>query len=435
MEWEPEAAGSQADYASSSGSHVPWSGTTSAVGRATNPGSKAHPNGCKPCNKFNPARPHDSCKHDQNCEFCHELHERPKHRGQRGRHALQRRQYLESRGEQPAEFTELVDQIYKVPHTVLEEIKRLLASIPHRHREEKVLNILERIKEIGENAQNARPDNSRLRGARVATCDTASAMSELDGRFKWLVGTLHLLIRKMWDAKEPQERVRKVIVDILDECQQLPKMVDSQWDPSTDAFRAQVRAQSAAPPWVKEAFKLGGDLKWLESHVRALAARRSGEREEVEALLGKIKDPCDRLPNPLKSVRQERLRSTTSLEELSETLHRVLEECKQDLFRDDDAEETEHEEDIFDYDKRKQTSAAAAEGPLGPLAAASSSSGGGLPLPPPCERAIASMEPRLAAAVGQELRSLPPDERAMWCRKQAQEFLRLADLLRPRVLQ
>eukprot|EP00931_Biecheleriopsis_adriatica_P088808 TRINITY_DN63044_c0_g1_i1.p1 TRINITY_DN63044_c0_g1~~TRINITY_DN63044_c0_g1_i1.p1 ORF type:complete len:450 (-),score=64.52 TRINITY_DN63044_c0_g1_i1:171-1442(-) len=49
---------------------------------------------CKPCIKFNPMKP-SACNKSGDNPFTHDL-ERPKHRGQRGKHALQRRQYLDS---------------------------------------------------------------------------------------------------------------------------------------------------------------------------------------------------------------------------------------------------------------------------------------------------------------------------------------------------
>eukprot|EP00440_Ansanella_granifera_P037721 gb/GFBE01040922.1/.p1 GENE.gb/GFBE01040922.1/~~gb/GFBE01040922.1/.p1 ORF type:complete len:383 (+),score=37.57 gb/GFBE01040922.1/:1-1149(+) len=83
--------------------------------------------GCKPCNRYFPIRP---------CLFCDTTHERPKHRGQRGRHALQRRQYLESRVHR-----HVVDNVCEVLPPINDEIKKmrspsgdlpsLLASRPH----------------------------------------------------------------------------------------------------------------------------------------------------------------------------------------------------------------------------------------------------------------------------------------------------------------
>ena len=106
-----------------------------AGGHASNPGSKKHGDNCRPCNKFNPHRgwgpDNDSCKHGNSCEFCHEHHDRPKHRGQRGRHALQRRQFLESRDTEFPWFVALVDKIYTLPPEVMEEVKARLQNLKY----------------------------------------------------------------------------------------------------------------------------------------------------------------------------------------------------------------------------------------------------------------------------------------------------------------
>jgi len=107
--------------------------------KPSNMGSKNHPDDCKPCNKFNPARPDDSCKHGNACAFCHGAeHERPKHRGQRGRHALQRRQYLEARDKMPEELREIVDKVYQEPPLAMENVKKILLTLDLSTREMQV---------------------------------------------------------------------------------------------------------------------------------------------------------------------------------------------------------------------------------------------------------------------------------------------------------
>lgn len=49
-----------------------------------NLGSMLHPHSCKPCARFHSSI-QGSCKYGNNCDFCHEAHQPPGHRGSRGR--------------------------------------------------------------------------------------------------------------------------------------------------------------------------------------------------------------------------------------------------------------------------------------------------------------------------------------------------------------
>ena len=56
-------------------------------------------------------------------------HERPKHRGQRGRHALQRRQFQLNRGTEFPWFVAPVDGLYQKPHEAVEDVKARLQNL------------------------------------------------------------------------------------------------------------------------------------------------------------------------------------------------------------------------------------------------------------------------------------------------------------------
>jgi len=134
---------------------------------------------------------------------------------------------LETRDQERPEFTRLIDDIYKVPHETIDTIKQKLARYNSDEKDIKVMHVLERIRDIGENAQSARPDNMRLRGARI-TADSAPSIAELDGRCKWLVGTLHLMVRKMKDAGEDLHDLQRTVDGILQEVKDLVSCVDEE---------------------------------------------------------------------------------------------------------------------------------------------------------------------------------------------------------------
>lgn len=225
-----------------------------------NPGSRMHPATCKPCNKFNPDRP-DSCKHGDLCDFCHYPHDRPKHRGQRGRHAQQRRQYLETRDSLSEEMKNLTDRVYEVPHEAFEEVKKRLQTVPRECRHQKVLDVLEQVRHIGEQAQECRPDKHRVRGARIVTPEGAGPVSELEGRCKWLIGTLHLMVRKMHDAQKEHSVIEEKVNEVLEQCRQLPDLVTAVEPPLP-----------ALPPGCTEKLKLSKAFEWLLRTIVTLAA-------------------------------------------------------------------------------------------------------------------------------------------------------------------
>lgn len=151
--------------------------------------------------------------------FCHgPNHERPKHRGQRGRHAVQRRQFLEQLESFPEWFTGLVQEVYSVQQKVLTEMKILLHSIEDSTlRARLVQEIAIEVTRIGVEAQEKRPDSQRARNSRFEPPVTMT-VSDLDGRFKWLQGTIHLMVRKLWevnpdDSREPE--LRRNVGEIL----------------------------------------------------------------------------------------------------------------------------------------------------------------------------------------------------------------------------
>mmetsp|Transcript_54604 Transcript_54604/g.152379 ORF Transcript_54604/g.152379 Transcript_54604/m.152379 type:complete len:361 (+) Transcript_54604:221-1303(+) len=340
-----------------------------------NPGSDGHPDRCKPCNKYNPSRPLGSCKHGNSCEFCHQPHERPKHRGQRGRHALQRRQYLEAKDGFPQEFRDLIDEIYRVPHSVVDDIKTKLGRYSHAEREEKVVVLLDEIRNIGERAQHARPDNTRLRGARI-NAEGASNVSELDGRCKWLVGTFHLMVRKMWDAQEPYAEIREKLDSLLQDCRALHQILENRGytqpgsplgppppltaevyggvprpAPPQSATQPSSLAEAPRVSDLKQGAEYegigveNGQYDWLIDRVKKLKERAEEDEdppEEVEKVMASIRHALDRLPQSsfTEEFRNQLSRKSRSLWDLDGKLQNELDAVQKILGLDepDDAE-------------------------------------------------------------------------------------------------
>lgn len=182
---------------------------------------------CRPCNKFVAGKP-NSCKHDKECMFCHETgHSQPKHRGQRGRHAVQRRQFLEAVQNvqdvrnHPVWYTLLVHSVYDVPHRVMTVLKKKLHEIQDlEERKCEVRRLSAEITRIGQAAQKRRPACPRTQVSYVQPPETTT-VADLDGRLKWLQGTFHLMILKTCEPdlaetrqKELQDLVEELLSDV-----------------------------------------------------------------------------------------------------------------------------------------------------------------------------------------------------------------------------
>eukprot|EP00913_Durusdinium_trenchii_P024425 g22928.t1 len=173
-----------------------------------NPGSSNHPHSCRQCRQYKPERP-DSCHHGARCEFCHHAeHKRPKHRSQRGRHNLQRKEYQELREHMPAKLAEIIDLIYFVTNGEQQKVKKFmqyLKTVLEKFQEAVEVKVLAAVNNIGQQAQCLRPDNARVR----RTCEPGVGEKQVDlaSRYKWLSGTLHLLVRKLFESKEQSEEL------------------------------------------------------------------------------------------------------------------------------------------------------------------------------------------------------------------------------------
>lgn len=132
---------------------------------------------------------------------------------------MQRRQFLESRGNLKPELVDIIDKIYKEPHETMDEIKRLLRQQFDPGSEDwdrEVALVVQQIGKIGDAAQNSRPDNVRVRKAR-AEQPPESSQVDLESRCKWYTGTLHLMVRKMWDEQRPESEKLQDIENTVNE--------------------------------------------------------------------------------------------------------------------------------------------------------------------------------------------------------------------------
>mmetsp|Transcript_5135 Transcript_5135/g.8637 ORF Transcript_5135/g.8637 Transcript_5135/m.8637 type:complete len:333 (-) Transcript_5135:232-1230(-) len=292
-----------------------------------NPGSLGHPYGCKPCNKYKPERPDDSCKHAATCSFCHgKEHERPKHRGQRGRHALQRRQFLESRGALKPELVDIIDKIYKEPHETMDVIKKLLRDQfepGSADWDREVALVVQQIGKIGDAAQNSRPDNVRVRKAR-AEQPPESSQVDLESRCKWYTGTLHLMVRKMWDEQRSEDEklqdIEKTVNESLKAFKALSEDLETRLGPA-GRLEEHVKIVAVNNEWLVEPLKR---LVELEAERQSL---------QVSDILGQeVWDQLKReLPHLIKDAGGDELKEATGR---AESLQKMLQIVKEQVEKD-----------------------------------------------------------------------------------------------------
>ena len=195
--------------------------------------------GKKPWRQYKPGKP-DLCQLGFQCEDCH--YEHRKHRSQRGRHNLKKKEYEDQKNNLPPEFMENVDKMYKMTFDAFVDIKKLLATLKDDSDSLSVMEkaVLCEVNEIGKCAQNKRPDNARVR--RTSEPGPSQGQVDLQGRCKWLTGTLHLMIRKMFDDDkvQSQEEKLKTIGDSVDECLNMLERVREQLMMWSDQDREEI---------------------------------------------------------------------------------------------------------------------------------------------------------------------------------------------------
>ena len=113
----------------------------------------------------------------------------------------------------PAKLAEIIDLIYFVTNGEQQKVKKFmqyLKTVLEKFQEAVEVKVLAAVNNIGQQAQCLRPDNARVR----RTCEPGVGEKQVDlaSRYKWLSGTLHLLVRKLFESKEQSEVARLELI-------------------------------------------------------------------------------------------------------------------------------------------------------------------------------------------------------------------------------
>ena len=183
---------------------------------------------CHPCNKFVFGKP-NSCKHENKCIYCHSKdHERSKHRGQRGRHIVQKRDYLQRKEIYPLWIQKLIDDVYNIPLEIIKDIKNKLSLIDSIESRQKLIKYIsnEMIK-IGIISQNKKSLNKREHTQHYIISDNM-ILTDIDNRCKWLIGVIHTMIRKLWEDEtyDSKQEIENNVNEIIEMIKYLPILLE-----------------------------------------------------------------------------------------------------------------------------------------------------------------------------------------------------------------
>lgn len=222
---------------------------------------------------------------------------------------MQLRQFVESREEQPQPLRQMFDDVYEAPRAAVALCKRLLLNLGTKEREERIVRILSEMGDIGGSARGLA---LRAGGARPPPPGAPPTCAELDAKCKWLAGTLHLVVRTMWDAEETAQKMREVLDAALSRCRRLP------WLASADL----------ADP---------SRLPGVEQKLLELAAAAGGPqpRAAVACIAGGFR----RLPEPEQLRVRRALMRCESLRSAMEQVDRAHEEFKMRLLHAENSQD------------------------------------------------------------------------------------------------
>lgn len=225
------------------------------------------------------------------------------------------------------ELVLIIDKIYKEPHVIMDEIKRDLREQfnPGSPEWEKEVNhVVQQIGKIGDAAQNSRPDNVRVRKAR-AEQPPESSQVDLESRCKWYTGTLHLMVRKMWDEQrdenEKLEDIEKTVNESLEAFKALHKEMKERLGP-TGRLEEQVKAAA-------------GDHEWLIGPLKKLVVEEAA-RQSVEVTDITSQEVWNQLNRELRHLRVEAAGGDQEKEAMdrAESLDKMLQIVKEQVEKD-----------------------------------------------------------------------------------------------------
>lgn len=165
-----------------------------------NRGSIGHPDKCKkPCNKFRIDKP-NSCKHGNNCDFCHCEHNRPSQKSQCARFVDLRKWYEINNNSMKKEEKELYQPIYTTVRDII--YGAYLSILKYKNTDPKLysyyyLKLCDYIRMLGEEVQLERPVSLPLMNKNLPRIvePIKYTEAEMNEKIKWYQGVLHTSLK------------------------------------------------------------------------------------------------------------------------------------------------------------------------------------------------------------------------------------------------
>ena len=163
--------------------------------------------------------------------------------GQKKKFEIQKKQFIENKYSYPLWYQNIVDYVYNLPSDILHIIKSTLYSLSKFnnnsfniiHYNSIIIFIIEEINKIGILAKyekyydnlkkkNNNLKNNNLKNDNFNQYNKKITMFCLDNKIKWLSGTCHLLIRKIYEMN-PNELEQETLVEHVNKIMQMIKNI------------------------------------------------------------------------------------------------------------------------------------------------------------------------------------------------------------------
>jgi len=224
-------------------------------------------------------------------------------------------------------LVEIINRVYTEPHDTLDKLKRMMKDHLSNNSPawtDQVDFLVGRMAEIGDEAQNQRPDSVRVRRARG---DQAPAQVDLDSRCKWYTGTLHLMVRKMYeDQREEPEKVKAIGEAVHESLEKFKKLVVE--------LERRLKSSKSLEDEVKQAV---GENDWLADDLSVLVHKevRQTTNTDEKQVWEDLKSELSFMLEVRDENSREHMKRACKLDDLLKIVKEEVEKQRADLLGDD----------------------------------------------------------------------------------------------------
>ena len=234
----------------------------------------------------------------------------------------------------PAKLAEIIDLIYFVTNGEQQKVKKFmqyLKTVLEKFQEAVEVKVLAAVNNIGQQAQCLRPDNARVR----RTCEPGVGEKQVDlaSRYKWLSGTLHLLVRKLFESKEQSEVARLELIQkhveiclhqLSEETKRLDQLAAQLGEALERVRQSLGEPDASADAWLAQRIFRGACEEIREGHF------------DLESLKELCADASRLLLDKILDERRTQMQEAVSLKDLLQLVQEELKEQAKNIFPDEE---------------------------------------------------------------------------------------------------